>query len=327
MGPVAQRRVARAVRAGGPEVIELSVEELLPLKRGEALVRVEAAGLNHAETLIRSGNYAVRLPFPYPIGGEGAGVVVATGPDVALSVGARVCWGAVLGSCATFVTAPASMFVPIPNGLTFEDGACLAVAALTAGGLARVWPLKGHSAVVWGAAGAVGRMLVAILADRGVDVVGIASGKRVDDARAAGANHVVDRATADVKDAVRAYTGGRGVAAVFDPIGAATYETSLQLLAPRGCLINYGELSGPVPDVNLHRLFPGSLFVTKYNGMRWVEGLDEFGVLIAEGLALAAKRPAVISDVAGRFPLDRAIDAYRLLESGASGKVLVHPNG
>jgi NADPH:quinone reductase len=169
-------------------------------------------------------------------------------------------------------------------------------------------------------------MLVAILADRGVDVVGIASGKRVDDARAAGANHVVDRATADVTDAVRVYTGGRGVAAVFDPIGAPTYETSLQLLAPRGCLINYGELSGPMPEVNLHRLFQGSLFVTKYNRMRWVEGLDEFGVLIAEGLALAAKRPAVISDVAGRFPLDRVIDAYRLLESGASGKVLVYPS-
>jgi NADPH2:quinone reductase len=169
-------------------------------------------------------------------------------------------------------------------------------------------------------------MLVAILADSGVDVIGIASGKRVDGARAAGANHVVDRVSSDVGDAVREYTGGRGVAAVFDPIGGATYETSLQLLAPRGCLINYGEFSGPVPDVNLHRLFPGSLFVTKYNGMRWIEGLDEFGVLIAEGLALAAKRPAVISNVADRFPLDRAIDAYRLLESGASGKVLVQPN-
>lgn len=326
MGPGAQRRVARALRPGGPEVIELAVEELAPLKNGEALVRVEAAGLNHAETLIRSGNYAVRLPFPYPVGGEGAGVVVAAGPDVSLSLGARVCWGAVLGSCATLVSAPASMFVPIPDGLTFEDGACLAVAALTAGGLARVWPLRGCSAVVWGAAGAVGRMLVAILADRGVDVIGIASGKRADSARAAGATHVVDRANADVKDAVRVYTGGRGVAAVFDPIGASTYETSLQLLAPRGCLINYGELSGPVADVNLHHLFPGSLFLTKYNGMRWVQGVDEFASLIAEGLALAVKRPAVISEVAGRFSLNCTADAYRLLESGASGKVLVQPN-
>ena len=327
MGAEFHRRVASAMRAGGPEVIEIGVEELAALKSGEALVRVEAAGLNHAETLIRSGTYAVRLPFPFAVGGEGAGVVVATGPDVTLGVGTRVCWGAVLGSCATFVAAPASMLVPLPDGLSFEDGACLAVAALTAGGLARVWPLQGRAAVVWGAAGAVGRMLVAILAEGGVEVIGIASGGRVDAVRAAGAKHVVDRAKADVRDGVRECTGGRGAAAVFDPIGGATYETSLQLLAPRGCLINYGELSGPAPDVNLHRLFAGSCFVTKYNGMRWVDGFDEFGVLIGEGLALAARCPAVISDVAGCFPLERAVEAYRLLESGASGKVLVLPNG
>ena len=326
MDPDTQRRVARALRAGGPEVIEVGVEELPPLKNGEARVRVEAAGLNHAETLIRSGTYPVRLPFPYPLGGEGSGVVVATGPDVSFAVGARVCWGAVLGSCATLITSPASMLVPLPDSLSFDDGACLPVAGLTAAGLARVWPLRGRSAVVWGAAGAVGRMLVAILADQGVDVIGIAGGRRVDGVRAAGASLVVDRSAADVRAAVREYTGGRGVSAVFDPIGAATYETSLQLLAPRGCLINYGELSGPVPDIKLHSLFPGSIFITKYNGMRWVEGLDEFAALIRDGLAMAAKRPAVISDIAGRFPLDRAADAYRLLESGASGKVLVRPN-
>jgi NADPH:quinone reductase len=138
MSPGTHRRVARALRAGGPDVVEVGVEELAPLKTGEALVRVEVAGLNHAETLIRSGSYAVRLPFPYPLGGEGSGVVVATGPGVSISLGARVCWGAVLGSCATFVVAPASMLVAIPDGLSFEDGACLPVAALTAGGLARV---------------------------------------------------------------------------------------------------------------------------------------------------------------------------------------------
>ena len=181
-------------------------------------MRVEAAGLNHAETLIRSGNYTVRLPFPHAVGGEGSGTVVATGSGVKISVGTRVCWGAVLGSCATFITAPASMLVPIPDGLSCEDSACLAVAGLTAGGLARFWPLKGRRAVVWGAAGAVGRMLVATLADQGIDIIGVASGKRVDAVRAAGANHVIDRTTEDVKDAVRAYTGGCGVAAVFDPI-------------------------------------------------------------------------------------------------------------
>src|SRR5215469_1700261 len=321
-----ERWVARALRAGGPEVIDVGVEKLPPLRTGEALVRVEAAGLNHAETLIRSGNYTVRLPFPYPLGGEGSGVVVATGPQAAISVGTRVCWGAVLGSCATFMTAPASLLVPIPEGLSFEDGACLAVAGLTAGGLARVWPLQGREAVVWGAAGAVGRMLVAILAGQQVKVIGIAGGKRVDAARAAGAIHVIDRAVDDVREAVHAYTGGRGVAAVFDPIGASTYETSLQLLAPRGCLIHYGELSGPVPAINLHQLFYGSFFVTKYNGMHWVEGVSELPALISDGLNLATKRPAIISDVAGRFALNEIVDAYRKLESDPQGKVLVIPS-
>lgn len=304
----------------------MGVDEVAPLSAGEVLVRVEAAGLNHAETLIRSGNYTVRLPFPHAVGGEGSGTVVATGPEVIISVGTRVCWGAVLGSCATFVAAQASMLVPIPDSLSFEDGASLAVAGLTTGGLARVWPLKGRSAVVWGAAGAVGRMLVARLADQGADVIGIASGNRVDGVRAAGANHVIDRTTEDVRDGVRTYTSGRGVAAVFDPIGALTYETSLQLLAPGGCLISYGELSGPVPAIDLRKLFPGSIFVTKYNGMRWVEGLHEFAGLISDGLALAARRPAVICGIAGRFPLDLVADAYRLLESGSHGKVLVLPN-
>jgi NADPH:quinone reductase len=326
MSQITQRRVARALRPGGPEVIEVGVEELPPLQAGEVLVRVEAAGLNHVETLIRSGNYTVRLPFPHAVGGEGAGTVVAAGSGITISVGTRVCWGTVLGSCATFATAPASLVVPIPDGISFEDGACLAVAGLTAGGLARVWPLEGRRAVVWGAAGSVGRMLVATLAHRGVDVIGIASGKRVGAVRAAGANCVIDRTTEDVRDAVKAYTKGCGVAAVFDPIGAPTYETSLQMLAPRGCLINYGELSGPVPAINLYQLFPGSVFITKYNGMRWVEGFHEFAGLISDALALAAKRPAVISDIAGRFPLHRVADAYREMESGSHGKVLVLPN-
>jgi NADPH:quinone reductase len=319
----ARRRVARALRPGGPDVIEIGVEDLAPLKAGEVLIEIAAAGLNHAETLIRSGTYTVRLPFPHAVGGEGAGTVVAKAPDVSLPVGARVCWAAVLGSCATHVIAPVFMLAPIPDGLSFEDGACLAVAGLTAGGLARVWPVEGRAAVVWGAAGAVGRMLVALLADRGAQVIGIASGRRVDAVRAAGAAHVIDRASQDAVAAVREHTAGRGTAVVFDPIGAATFETSLQMLAPRGCLINYGELSGPTPAINLHQLFPNSIFVTKYNGMHWVNGPPEFAGLISDALALALKRPAVISEVAGRYPLDQVVDAYRALEAGAPGKVLV----
>jgi len=326
MSGVVHRRVARALRAGGPEVIEVAVEELPALREGEVLVRVEAAGLNHAETLIRSGSYVIRLPFPFPLGGEGAGSVLAAGPGAAMRPGTRVCWAAVLGSCATHLVAPTAMLVPLPDELSFEDGASLAVAGLTAGGLVRVWPLgEGSTAVVWAAAGAVGRMLIAILADRGVSVIGIASGERVNGVREAGATHVIDRTVEDVVEAVRSRTDGRLCAAVFDPIGAATWQTSLRLLAPRGCLVSYGELSGPLPLIDPRDLFRESVFVTRFNGTRWLAGSEDLTRLVSDALALAVKRPAVISGVAGRFPLDRVVDAYRSLEASPRGKIIVIP--
>jgi NADPH:quinone reductase len=323
--------VARALRPGGPEVIDVASQPLPSpdaLDARTVLIRVDAVGLNHADSLIRSGTYSLTLPFPYVVGLEGAGTIVATGPETSLRAGARVCWTGVFGSCAAFVVAPEAMLAPLPDHVTAEEGARLAHAGVTSGGLARVWPLNAHTgdAVIWAAAGAVGRLLIARLAARGVDVIGIASGPGVAAAREAGATYVVDRATEDVREAVRAHTAGRGVAAVFDPVGADTFETSVQFLAPRGCLINYGELSGPVPAIDIRRLFTtGGIFVTKFNGRAYVDGPPDAVGLIGEAIALAAARPAVMTDVTGRFPLDRAADAYRLLESGARGKVLVLP--
>jgi NADPH2:quinone reductase len=322
-----QRRIARAIRPGGPDVLMVEAEELPPLKAGEALVRVEAAGLNHVDTLARSGTYSIRLPFPYGVGVEGAGIVVDVGADVSIRRGTRVCWTAVLGSCATFAIASARMLAPLPDELSCEAGACLAHAGVTAAGLIRHCPLgNGSTAVVWGAAGAVGRVLVALLADRGISVIGIASGRRTGAAREAGAACVVDRATEDVVEAVRAHAGGRGVAAVFDPVGAATYQTNLGLLAPRGCLVNYGQLSGALPTIDLERLMEaGSVFVTKYGPRAGLIGPGQVASLISEALALAATRP-LVSDIAGRFTLDHVADAYRALESTPGGKVLVLPH-
>ena len=322
-----QRRVARATRAGGPEVLAIAVEDLRPLQIGEALVRVEAVGLNHVDSLVRSGTYSIRFEFPFDVGVEGAGTVVAGGPGVAIPPGTRVSWTAVVGSCATYVIAPVQMLADLPEGLGMEVGASLAHAGVTAAGLIRHCPMtEGQSAVVWGAAGAVGRLLVAFLAARGISTIGIASGARTNAARAAGAAHVVDRSIADVVEEVRRHTGGRGVAAVFDPVGAATYETSLRLLAPRGYLVNYGQLSGALPDVDLNQLMEaGSIFVTKYGPRAGVVRREHVAAAISEALALAATRP-LVSDVAARFPLNRVADAYRALDSGVPGKVLVLPH-
>ena len=321
-----QRIVARATRAGGPDVLAVEVEDLRPLASGEALVRVDAAGLNHVDSLVRSGTYSIRFEFPFAVGVEGAGTVVATGPDAAMRPGTRVCWTAVVGSCANYVIAPEQMLAALPDELSADAGASLAHAAVTAAGLIRHCPIaEGESAVVWGAAGAVGRLLVALLAARGVSVVGIASGARTAAARAAGAAHVIDRLSDDIVEDVRRHTSGRGAAVVFDPIGAATYETNLRLLAPRGCLANYGQLSGALPSVDLGQLMEaGSIFVTKYGPRAGVVRLENLQAFISEALALATERP-LASDVAARFPLDRVADAYRALDSGAPGKVLVVP--
>src|SRR5262249_32310215 len=110
----ARRRVARATRAGGPEVLAIAVEDLRPLKSGEALVRVEAAGLNHVDSLVRSGTYSIRFEFPFDVGVEGAGTVVAVGADVTLAPGARGCWAAGVGSGATHVIPPGPMLAGAP---------------------------------------------------------------------------------------------------------------------------------------------------------------------------------------------------------------------
>jgi NADPH2:quinone reductase len=113
--------------------------------------------------------------------------------------------------------------------------------------------------------------------------------------------------------------------AVFDPVGAAAYDINLRLLAPRGYLVNYGQLSGELPAIDLRRLMEaGSIFVTKYGPHARLIGPHRVASVISEALALALTRP-LASDVAGRFSLDDVQAAYRLLESGAQGKVLVLP--
>jgi NADPH2:quinone reductase len=260
------------------------------------------------------------------VGFEGAGTVLATGSEAGVAIGARVCWTAVFGSCATHVIARASLLAPVPDAVTLEQAATLAHAAVTAEGLARHWPLSPRDvAVVWGAAGAVGRLLVSRLADRGVHVIGIASGDRTDAVRAVGALHAIDRDSGDVGARVLEATTGRKAAAVFDPIGAATYATSIGLLAPRGCLVNYGQLSGELPRIDLEQLMEaGSIFVTKYGPRAGAVALSELATIIASKLRRAETQP-LSPGVAASFPLDGVVQAFRTMEAGARGKVLVLP--
>jgi NADPH:quinone reductase len=325
---VRQRRVARALGPGDPlEVVQVTVEDVAEPGPGEALIRVDAAAVNRSEGLaLRGGAYTEGLAWPVPLGYEGAGTVVATGPETGIEVGTRVCWAPVVGSCADYVTAPAIMLVPVPDGLDAEQAARLPSAGITAQLLTRVWPLRGGTAVVWGAAGPVGRMLVALLVEAGTEVIGIASGRRVEVVRRLGAAHAIDRLANDVAAAVGDATGGRGADAVFDPVGAPTYQASLAMLARRGCLVNYGELSGELPSVDLMDLMDKGLFVTKFGGGgAYIDALSDLSGLVTGALELALRHPLVISEVGGRFPLEQAAGGYLALAASPPGKILIVP--
>ena len=230
-----QRRVAQALRPGSPQqVIEVAVEDIAELEPDQTLVQVQAATVNHSEGLaLRGGAYAEGLEFPCPLGYEGAGTVVATGPAAGIQVGTRVCWAPVVGSCADYVTRTGGDAGP---GSRRPQRRGRRPPAQRRGHRAAADPgvaTAGRTAVVWGAAGPVGRMLVALLCDGGAEVIGVASGERVDIVRELGAAHAIDRTGQDVAQAVGALTDGRGVAAVFDPVGAPTYQASLAMLGRR----------------------------------------------------------------------------------------------
>ena len=121
-------------------------------------------------------------------------------------------------------------------------------------------------------------------------------------------------------------TAGRKAAAVFDPIGAATYVTNIGLLAARGCLVNYGQLSGDLPPIHLAELMDaGSIFVTKDGPRAGVMTLNELAPIIASTLHRAETQP-LSAGIAARFPLDSVVQAFRTMEASAPGKVLVLPD-
>lgn len=313
-----------AERTGGPEVLEWTEVPVPAPGPGEVLVRTAAAGLNFIETYQRSGVYDV--PHPFTPGSEGAGTVVALGEGVDGALrGARVATAGGRATYAEHFLAPADALLPVPEGVDLADAAALPLQGMTAHYLCRsTFPVEpGQTVVVTAGAGGVGLLLTQLAAARGAQVVTTASteAKRAL-SRAAGAAASVDYA--DLRDAVADATGGEGAHAVFDGVGAATFEASLAVLRVRGMLVLFGGASGQVPPFDLQRLNAGgALFVTRPSlahytrtaqETRW-RGEELFGAWAAGTLDVR---------IGERVPLREAGRAHALLESRATtGKVLL----
>jgi NADPH2:quinone reductase len=320
-------KAIRVHELGGPEVLRYEEVPVPEPQAGQALVKVEAIGLNYIDCNFRIGAYTAALPF-VP-GMEAAGTVTATGPAVThVRVGDRVVYAPHMGAYAEYAVVPAERLVPIPEGMDARTAAAALLQGMTAHYLATgTYPLKkGDTALIHAAAGGVGLLLIQIAKMRGARVFGTVSTlEKAQLARAAGADDVILYTQHDFSAEVMRLTNGKGLNVVYESVGKTTFDQSLKCLAVRGVLALFGQSSGPVPPVDPLRLWKNSVYLTRpaladYVGER-TELLERAGDVL--DWVLTGKIQLRISRV---LPLSEAAEAHRLLQAReTTGKVLLVP--
>lgn len=322
-------RAIQITEAGRPDVLIPTELDDPVAGPGEVLVEVAAAGVNFIDTYQRAGIYPMTLP--YVPGMEGAGRVRSIGEGVeGFAVGDRVAWCEQLGSYAELVAVEAAKAVPVPDGVDDDVAVGALLQGMTAHFLVNdTYPVQpGDDVLVHAAAGGVGLLLTQLAAARGARVIAtVSTPEKAELARGAGAAEVIDyTAEDDLAGAVRALTGGTGVAVAYDSVGRTTFDASLDSLRVRGMLVLFGAASGPVPPVDPQRLNRGgSLFLTRPTLFHHV----------ATPEALRARAAAVYHAVADgsldvrighRYPLADARTAHEDLHARrTTGKVLLVP--
>jgi NADPH2:quinone reductase len=313
---------------GGPEKLVLAdVPDPTPAV-GELIVQVSAAGLNFIDTYQRGGLYP--MDFPFTPGLEGAGVVVEVGESVDdFSIGDRVGWTSVIGSYAEKHAVPADAAIPIPEAVDEATTAAMLLQGVTAHYLATdTYSLaRGDRCLIHAGAGGVGLLLTQIAKLYGAEVVTtVGTDQKAQLSKDAGSDHVVVYTRENFKDAIEDAYGPHPLDVIYDGVGAATFEDSLDLLRPRGMMVTFGNASGPVPAVSpLTLAQKGSLFLTRPTMTHYLQTREE---LLGRANALFEW----IADghlnvrVGAEYPLEQASDAHRALEGRqTTGKVLLEP--
>lgn len=334
---------------GGPEVLQVEERPDPPVGPGGARIAVRAAGINFADLMARAGVYPDAPSPPCVIGYEVAGEVESVGEGVeSTSVGDRVIVPTRFGGYAELVAVPAEQCLPLPDGLSFEQGAAFPVnygtayaALVIMGGLR-----EGDRALIHAAGGGVGIAATQIAKSRGAEVFGTASASKHDAIRAQGVDHPIDYRSADFAEEVRQITGGEGVDVIIDALGPASFRKDYRLLRQGGRLIMFGLADVQtgdrrnIPAVlrNLARMpfattpWWKSLSVMNENkgvcGLNMLHWWDREGGLdrVVEPLAAALEAGDLKPVVAESFPFDRAGDAHRFLQERRNvGKVVLTP--
>ena len=321
-------KAVRIHAPGGPDALKYEdVPEPTP-KAGEAVVRIDAAGLNYIDVYQRSGHY--KLDMPLALGLEAGGTVTAVGPGVTeVKVGDKVAYTGVPGAYAQYAAVPAARLVVLPQGVSTKQGAAVMLQGMTAHYLAcSTYPLKkGDTCLVHAAAGGVGLILCQIARTRGARVIGtVSTDEKAKLAREAGADETILYTKQDFAAEVKRITGGKGLQVVYDSVGKDTWEGSLNCCAIRGMIALFGQSSGPIGMIDPQVLnAKGSLFLTRPSLVHHIATREElqqragdlFGWIREGKLKLRMEF---------EFPLKDAAEAHRALEGRkTTGKVLLIP--
>lgn len=315
-------RAVAVTEFGGPEKLALIDAPVPQPAAGEALVKLEYAGINFIDVYMRSGHYArsqtYKTPLPMVIGMEGIGTDES---------GQRVAYCITRGSYAEYAAVPTWKLVKVPDDVPSPIAVTLMLQGLTAHYLSHsAFPLeKGHTCLVHAAAGGVGQLLVQCAKLRGATVIGTAgSAEKAEIAKARGADHVILYREKDFREEVMRLTGGRGVDVVYDAIGKDTIARSIRSLRRRGVCINYGGASGLVQSIEPLELGEaGSVFFTRPHLADYIASAEELGARAADLFAAWRKGKLVVT-VDSEYPLAEAADAHRYLEAGKTrGKLLL----
>ena len=321
-------KAIQMAEVGGPEVmkyVELPDPEPGP---GQALVEIKAAGVNYTDVYSRSGsNHPAALPAIPGI--EAAGVVLKLGEGVnQVAVGDRVAYSSGPGSYAEINAVPAWRLMPIPDELTFEEGAAAMLQGMTAQYLVSdCYAIKpGDVALVHSGAGGVGRLLIQMAKLKGAEVITtVSTGEKAEIAKACGADHVVMYTQESFSEAVKRITDGKGVQVAYDAVGATTFDESIASLAVRGYMVAYGQASGPVPPVPLATLNPKSLFLTRPTLVSYTLNRDEIAMRSGQVFEWIRSGDLKLS-ISQTFALSDAPEAHRQLEGRlTTGKLLLKP--
>ncbi len=320
----------RVQRLGGPEALVYEEVDDPRAGPGQAVVRIEAAGLNFIDVYHRTGFYKLATPPPFTLGQEGAGTVTAVGDGVSeVAVGDRVAFCGVQGAYAEQAAVPEPRLVKLPEGVSTRQGAALLLQGMTAHYLAcSTRPLgPGDTCLVHAAAGGVGQLLCQIAKLRGARVLAtVSTEEKAELARQSGADEVIFYTRQDFEAEVKRATGGRGVQVVYDSVGRTTFDKGLACLVPRGMMVAFGQSSGAVPPLDVGRLAAhGSLFLTRPTLFHYMATREELTSRAADLFAWLAAGKLVLR-IGAEIPLRNAADAHRALEARqTTGKVLLIP--